>query len=319
MSSIGLIINGKSDRSASVLDDLLYVTKKFSNVCTEVLDGITGLGKAMRGMNAQNVDTLIVAGGDGTVQAVFTDAINNQRFEQAPKYVALPCGMTNVIANDCGLQGAPVRSLDNFLWRLQKGNVSPLKRPLLSVQHEGGGAAPVYGFFFGAGAFCSAVDFSRSKIQANGAKRSLALVSSVASYVTKVAINPERTISPIDMKIHDEDCEEVFCSDDSLRSLYMSTTLSRLGSGIYPFWGKGDGPLSSTVIGYPTDSLIRAALFAVRGKSRPWFQEKGIHSWRSNRQILQFDGRYVFDGEFETADAKRPLILETSHNANFLH
>ena len=121
MSTVGLIINEKSNRSAFVLDDLLYVARRFSSVRTEVLDGVDGLENALIGMNDNHVDTLILAGAaTAPCRRQFTDTINNHRFDHSPRYVALPCGMTNVIANDCGLKGAPASSLDNFLWRREK-------------------------------------------------------------------------------------------------------------------------------------------------------------------------------------------------------
>ena len=51
MTSVGLIINGKSNRSAEVIDDILSVAKRFGDVRTDVLDGVTGLGKSLAGMN----------------------------------------------------------------------------------------------------------------------------------------------------------------------------------------------------------------------------------------------------------------------------
>ncbi|MEL7030084.1 MAG: diacylglycerol kinase family protein, partial [Pseudomonadota bacterium] len=235
MASVGIIINDKSDRSQSVLDELLYVSKRFSNIYTEVLDGVRQLGRVLSDMNRKKVDTLILAGGDGTLQAVFTDAINNRRFDNAPGYVALPCGMTNVIAADCGLQGDPARSLDRFLIRRQKGEVRPLRRSLLSVSTDG--SAPVYGFFLGAGAFCSAVDFSRARVQSKGVKRTVALVASVAGYVAKVAANPAGTIDPIELDVVDPSSDDKRRDASRLRSIYLATTLSKLGGGIYPFWG----------------------------------------------------------------------------------
>ncbi len=314
MTSVGLIINDKSNRSAAVIDDLLHVAHSNDSVRSEVLDGIDGLGNALSSMNASNVDTLIIAGGDGTLQATFTDMINNQRFDLPPHYVALPCGMTNVIAKDCGLKGAPAKSLDNFLWRRQKGEVTPLCRPLLSVSL--GQQDPIHGFVLGAGAFHSAVKFSRSDIQSKGAKRSLALVLSVLSYIMKVATDPNNTFDPVDLKFLDGAPADI--SGDDVRSLFMATTLSKLGSGIFPFWGDGPGAMAATLIDHPIQKVISAALPALRGKERPWFKEYGYRSWRSDQMTLNIDGPFVFDGEIFHADKALPTRLETTHNVKFL-
>jgi hypothetical protein len=314
VSSVGLIINERSDRNQKVIDDLLNVAQRFKTVRTEVLDGVRGLDKALISMNSKGVETLILAGGDGTVQATFTDAINNRRFDRTPHYVALPCGMTNVIANDCGLKGSPATSLDNFLWRRQKGDVKPLRRSLLSV--TAGGGDPVYGFFLGAGAFHSAVQFSRSTIQSKGARRSIALLFSIMSYVFKVAFDPENTIEELDIGFAGNNPNGSF--PNVPQTILMTTTLSKLGSGIFPFWGGGAGAMVTTTIDYPAKRLLSAAPAVLRAKSRPWFEEYGYRSWRSDQLVMRFDGPFVFDGEIFHSDRRFPTVLETSHNADFL-
>lgn len=315
MSSIGIIVNERSDRSPTVIDDILNVARRFKSVRTEVLDGIRGLDKALINMNSNNVDTLILAGGDGTMQAAFTDTINNRRFDHAPHYVALPCGMTNVIANDCGLQGAPAKSLDNFLWRRQKGEVKPIRRSLLSV--TAGGRDPVYGFFLGAGAFHSAVKFSRARIQSKGARRSVALLFSVMGYIYKVAFDPENTIEELDIELVGENADRL--SANMPQTVLMTTTLTKLGAGIFPFWGGGPGAMTTTMIDYPARKILSAAPWVLRAKSRPWFEEYGYRSWRSDRLEMRFDGPFVFDGEFFHSDRRFPTVFETSEKVDFLN
>lgn len=315
MSSVGLIINGKSNRSADVVDDLLHVVKRFGDIRTDVLDGVKGLDKSLIGMSRNNVDTLILAGGDGTMQATFTDSINNRRFERNPHYVALPCGMTNVIANDCGLKGSPASSLDNFLWRRQRGTVQPVRRPLLSVAM--GERDPVYGFFLGAAAFHSAVKFSRESIQSKGAKRSLALITSTLGYILKVATDPNGAVEEVDMEFLEGAAKNAPKRSEQL--LFMTTTLAKLGSGIFPFWGQGTGAMTTTSIEYPAKRILRAALPVLRSQSKPWFEEYGYRSWRSNQMALRFDGPFVFDGEIFEARRNEQTVFSTSHNAKFLN
>lgn len=315
MTSVGLIINGKSNRSAEVIDDILSVAKRFGDVRTDVLDGVTGLGKSLAGMNQSKVDTLILAGGDGTMQAAFTDSINNQRFEKSPHYVALPCGMTNVIANDCGLKGSPASSLDNFLWRRAKGSVQPVRRPLISAAF--GERDPVYGFFLGMAGFHSAVKFSRESVQSKGAKRSLALLASTIGYVAKVAMNPNDTIDEVDMEFVEGVPSNVPARAEQM--LFMVTTLNKLGAGIFPFWGQGDGAMMTTSVGYPAKRILRAAPTILRAKSKPWFEEYGYRSWRADQMTLKFDGPFVFDGEIFESRRDEPTVFSARHNVNFLN
>jgi hypothetical protein len=315
MSAIGLIINERSNRTRSVIDEILSVARRAARMSVEVLDGILGLDKAMIGMSRRGVDTLVLAGGDGTMQAAFTDAINNRRFETAPKFVALPCGMTNVIANDCGLKGSPGPSLDRFLKRREQGAVTPLRRNLLSLAC--GAREPIHGFFFGAGAFHSAVKFSRAQIQTAGAKRAAALAMSVGGYVLKYATDPAARKDAVSVEFSAGGPASGPARSDL--ALYLATTLSKLGSGIYPFWGSGAGAIAATAIEHPVRRILGAAPSVVRGRSLPWFEPYGYRSWRTDRIGASFEAPFVFDGEIFDARGHELLTFGTAHNVDFLH
>lgn len=315
MSTVGLIINHRSDRSAAVMDDILNVAHRFGSVRTQVLDGIEGLDRALIDMNRNNVETLIVGGGDGTLQATFTDIMNNGRFERQPRYVALPCGMTNVIANDCGLKGAPAQSLDNFLWRSQRGDVNPTTRPMIKLSV--GARDPVFGFFFGAGAFHSAVQFSRDKVQSRGVKRAAALVASVLGYTWKVAMNPQDTADALHV---DLESQHVPSGHESAKQrVFVATTLKKLGLGMYPFWGDNTGRMAITAVKQPCARALRAAPFVLLGKPRPWFSRHGYESWNDDKMVAHFDGPFVFDGEIFHAQRSEATVFDCSHNAHFLY
>lgn len=312
--TVGLIINAKSNRSAATAETLLAVARRYPEVRAEVLDGVFGLADAFADLNAHKADTIILAGGDGTIQAALTDAINNNRFEHTPHYALLPCGMTNVIAHDCGLAGKPSESLEKFLKRRRSGDLSHARRSLLTVSPEG--EAPVHGFFLGAGGFHSAVEFSRERVQSKGAKRTLALVASVFSYMVKVAKDPKGTIEPIDFEI-DVPGGPAFAGMP--RTVLMTTTLTKLGAGMFPFWGEGAGAMATTMIDYPIRKMFAAAPAAMRSRSMPWFEEAGYRSWRSDAMNMRFDGPFVFDGEMFTAERTKPIMLGTAHVVDFLN
>ncbi|WP_375206378.1 diacylglycerol kinase family protein [Hyphococcus sp.] len=313
MSTASMIINAKSSRNASLADDLLYVTKRHADIRPYVLERIEDLVPALEDIEKGDSKTLILAGGDGTMQAAITNAINRRRFQTQPDYVALPCGMTNVIANDCGLHGPPATSLDNFLWRRGRGEVSRLERPLIGMQLSDR-QDPIYGFFLGAGLFHTAVQFSRQNVQTMGAKRSLALALSVGGFVLKSAFDNFQGPPPLSAEVKDNG--GAFEQRDL--SFIAMTTLSKLSAGIFPFWGDGADPMSVTAIDYPRRRLLQAALPILRGQSKPWFAEAGYHSWKSREMRLRFDGPVVFDGEiFHTAPGE-DLILKVSEKAAFL-
>ena len=308
-----MIINSRSSRSATLADDLLYVSKRHNDIRPYVLDRIEDLGPALDDIEKGDSNTLILAGGDGTMQAAITSAINRRRFLTQPNYVALPCGMTNVIANDCGLQGPPATSLDNFLWRRDRGEVSRVERPLIGMQLSER-QDPIYGFFLGAGLFHTAVQFSRQNVQKIGATRSLAVALSTVGFVLKCAFDNSDGPAPMTADIKDDDGE--FTHHDL--SMIAMTTLNRLSAGMFPFWGDGDAPMSVTTVDFPRRKLLQAALPALRGQAKPWFDEAGYHSWKSREMRLRFDGPMVFDGEIFHTAPDEDLILKVSEKAAFL-
>lgn len=314
MSGVGLIINERSSRVRSILGDMLHVAKQFPNVHVSVLNGIDGLDRALADFNRAGADTLMVAGGDGTIQAALTDAINMRRFEHDPRYVAVPCGMTNVIAADCGLKGSPIDALDRFLWRRDQGNVRRQMRSVMGVRI--GDRPPVYGFFLGAGAFTTAVKFSRSEIQAKGAKRSLAMGLSIGGAIMNAAFGEKPNEAPLVADLRS--MNSPFDGPQPMTMVLM-TTLRKLVLGINPFWGEGSGALAVTTVGFPATNMLAAAPSVLRGRKQAWFSAAGYESWRTNALDAAFEGVIVFDGEFLTVGAGERVTIETAHDAEFLN
>ena len=315
MSAVGLLINERSSRVSSILGDLLQLARRYPNVRPAVLDGIDGIDRALSDMNRAGVDTVMLAGGDGTIQAAFTDTINMRRFEHTPKYVAVPCGMTNVIAADCGLKGSPVESIDQFLRRRRDGDVRRVRRSLMGLQ-IGVLNAPTYGFFLGAGAFTTAVKFSRDEVQKAGAKRSVAMAISIGGAILKAAFGEEPTEPPMLVDFRSTNCPY---EGPQPMTMALMTTLRRLVLGVNPFWGTGPGALAVTTIGFPATRLLGAAPSVLRGKSEPWFEAAGYQSWRTGSLEAEFEGMLVFDGEFFNVAPGDFISIETTHDAEFLN
>jgi hypothetical protein len=315
VAAVGLIINERSSRVQSILGDLLHVARQFPNVRPSVLNGIEGLDQTLADLNRANVDTVMVAGGDGTIQAAFTDAINMRRFEHTPHYVAVPCGMTNVIAADCGLKGSPIDAIDQFLWRRNQGEVKRQKRALMGVR-IGENTAPIYGFFLGAGAFYTAVKFSRSEIQSKGAQRSLAMGLTIGGAILNAAFSDKPEEPPLVADLRSMNAPLL---GEQPMTMALMTTLRKLVLGVNPFWGAGPGALAITTIGYPAHKMLVAAPSVLRGKFKPWFESAGYRSWRTDNLDADFEGTVVFDGELFPVKRGEQFTIETTHDAEFLN
>ena len=191
----------------------------------------------------------------------------------------------------------------------------PVRRPLLSMRQ--GNQNPVYGFFLGAGGFHSAVQFSRSHIQTAGASRTVGLVLSALGYILKVAFDPNRTFDTVDMEFLENAPPQMVAN--ATRSLFMTTTLTKLVAGVFPFWGEGEGPMATTVVDFPVRRMWSATGGVIYGKPKPWFEEHGYNSWRGNQMAARIEGPLVFDGEIYEADPGQRTLFETSHNVDFLN
>lgn len=312
-SAVGLIINTRSSRNPALSSQLLDVASRHDSVRPYVLDGVDDLPGAVADMARTGVDTVVVGGGDGTTQAALTETFNGRRFDHDPRFVALPCGMTNVIAADCGLQGSPLLSLDNFLWRRTRGEVNALERPLMAVRLTAK-HLPTFGFFLGAGHFYTAVDFSREKVQSIGARRSFALRLSVGAYVLKTALFDRGEEAPVVAKWTKDDGG----SESTPLALLMMTTLHKLTGGIYPFWATGSAPLRITTIVHPPQKLLSAAMPVLSGRGASWLGDAGYASWSQDLVQVKLSAPFVFDGEVYHPHPDEPLTIDTMRRACFL-
>jgi hypothetical protein len=99
----------------------------------------------------RQINTLVINGGDGTVQAALTAIFHKNFFETMPVLAVLrSAGTTSMIAGDIGLKGSRESALQRlFSWaRTKDGRASVMQRPVLRVQVPSE-KEPVYGMFFG--------------------------------------------------------------------------------------------------------------------------------------------------------------------------
>jgi hypothetical protein len=109
----------------------------------------------------QEVNLLVVNGGDGTVQAALTAIFHKNFFETMPVLAVLrSAGTTSMIAGDIRL----------FSWaRTGDGRAAIIQRPALRVQIPAE-TEPVYGMFFGAAAIYQATHFCLKKVHTRGVR-----------------------------------------------------------------------------------------------------------------------------------------------------
>ena len=313
---IGVISNLQSRRNKDAMRDLLELLQDHPQVKHLGFHEISELPDCLREMALAGVTHLVISGGDGTVQAVVSDLINDQPFARVPDLSLLPSGMTNVVARDMGLTGMPIPYLKQLIERIEAGHRGrPAKRSVLTLDLRDDGP-PIHGFLLGALAFYQGTILGRRKVHSMGLHQGLGSNIGLALSALRVmwygpgeksGFVGERVAQTVDGE--DVPPQDLF--------LMVATTLSQILPGIKPFWGDGNGRMNLTTVTYPPQRFTRAALPALRGKPRPWMEDAG---WRSRRaETLECDltSPLVFDGEFLETDGGPGFKLSVGPSLTF--
>jgi diacylglycerol kinase family enzyme len=250
------------------------------------------VGEALAQLAAQGVDTLIISGGDGTIQAVMSCLFAERPFDELPAVVLLPSGTTNMDARDIGVRGRPQRALTHLRRRggPDLSGLTVRERPVLRISH---GSHCLHGFFFGTGLIAEAVDYFQNRIRRWSALGELG--SLLASVRTLVSVLVRRR-EPIPMTLD--------WGDGRPRgggwALVMMTSLERVlfRSRPYHAIGTGDGYL--TAARYP----LRRALTALMRERTAGdeAERRGLCSRRVDSLTLNMNGSYIVDGETYSAN-----------------
>ncbi len=316
MSRIGLISNPKSQQNRRGLA-IIEQAAKGAGIEHRVLGDMTDLLPALQDLAADNIELLVVNGGDGTLQAVLTAVLEDRPFDSLPLLAVLPRGMTNMSADDVGLKGKPDQSLTRLaeLWRSESPTQGIVSRHVLRIEKIPN--SPVQrGMFFGAGGITRAIEYCQTKvhpwrIEADWAS-GLTLMGLLASWMLHGGRSEVVTGQTIHVSLDNaaESSEELL--------LALATTLDRLVMKSRPFWHQKGEPLRYTAIAYPPEHLLRSARKVLYGGNErdlpaPCYTSRGAHSIR-----LRFDGHFTLDGQMFDATADEPLVVSAPDRVDFV-
>jgi diacylglycerol kinase family enzyme len=266
----------------------------------------------------QEVNILVVNGGDGTVQAALTAIFHKKSFETMPVLAVLrSAGTTSMIAGDIGLKGSRERALQRlFSWaRNKEANAKVMQRPVLRVQVPSE-KEPVYGMFFGAGAIYQASHYCHQKIHARGVRGEKAAGAALARFLMAVLLKDRKVISavPITTRVDQNPAEQ------QKYLLVLITTLQRLFLGLHPYWGSEPRPLHYTAVGASPRHFLRSLPSLMRGRqSRHITPDNGYISHNIDEVQLTLDSGFNLDGELYTPDSRLgPVVVANGGHASFL-
>jgi len=257
-----------------------------------------------------DINHILIEGGDGTVRTVMTALLNSYDAKQPlPAISILPSGTTNQIARNVGLK----TSAD--LEKITKGQIKPTVTPLVEILVKGElsyDQNPLYGFLFSTGALPHVSRFAQDKLNGNGVGGGTAVVGAVLKAVTG---NKDALMPPEKHKLCARLNDKILFKHKGPALGSIMTTLPTLMLGLDPFWGNEDGPLRLTWAEANSRKLGRnvAGLWAGRKKDRT---SDGFYSHNIDHLKIRTKAPATLDGDFIDVHNKR-LRVSASRPVTF--
>ena len=121
---IGVITNPASSRMLREIDAFRTEMANHPDLIHREITDITEMTAILQDFQAQGVDLIVLNGGDGTVQAAITSALNDQPYDELPTFTILPGGRTNLTAEAMGTRASAKRGGKAKTLRASAGTMS---------------------------------------------------------------------------------------------------------------------------------------------------------------------------------------------------
>jgi diacylglycerol kinase (ATP) len=318
---IGLLNNLYAGRNDAQVQRLLGFLRRHPDVLHVETNSADVVPEALADLARQEVDLLVINGGDGTLQFALTEILANNAFDgRVPMIAPLRGGRTNMSAVDLGALKDPVRGFAALIEDVENGRLQDriVPRRVLCVDDAIRRQAQ-YGMFFGLGVIHRAIGLNHDLFEndraagiqgAVGASMVTAsLMGRLAAGDTNGILQPDKVQVLIDGEFHER--SEFF--------LLIASALDRLFSRMKPFWGDGSGGVQFTSIASDAHRVPRSFLGILRGKPLPFVTEaNGYTSCNANRVALRLDCGFTVDGELFDPVPGRQLEISADHTLQFV-
>lgn len=321
---IGVVNNLRAGKSQEQVSRMLGFLRSHPDVLHVETEHAGVMPEALAELARQEVDLLVVNGGDGTLQYVLTEILGTGAFgDRVPLVAPLRAGRTNMSAMDLGADKDPLRGLEALIDCAEDGRIAERVEPrrVLRVSYGYGiERAAQYGMFFGAGIIKRAIELNHRLFDEEGQRNTLEGVPG-ATLVTAGLIG--RMMTGDHTGILTPDKVQILLDDEAVDQgefhLVMASTLSRLFSRMRPFWGQGPGGVRFTSIAAPCENFGKAAAGLLRGKPSSWVTpETGYTSRNVDRAELRMSCGFTVDGELWQPDPDRSIALSAERVVHFV-
>lgn len=225
-------LSGKNKRGG--FDKFAHLIQKYPAITHFVVSQANEILDALAVCKQQQVQIIIVNGGDGTLQLLLTFLRNDEQQYYNPKILLLRAGTTSMNYGDVGCRGSHKSILNKLMQSANSGleafkevERSSIRICLLKEKRS------ICGMFFGAGAIHSGILYCRQNLHTKGMRGefgpSLAMLRYFFDWV--FAGKLVKPVKAIIYRDNDKKIEGVF-------TVLVSTSLHRLLMGVFPFWAK---------------------------------------------------------------------------------
>ena len=294
---IAVLNNLRVGRSDATVSRVLSLLRSYPDVMHIETESAHALPEALAEIARQNVNLLVVNGGDGTLQFTLTEILGGAEFERIPLIAPLRGGRTNMTALDVGARANPAKGLRGLLEDVRAGNLAHriVARPVLRLEAHKSRYLQ-YGMFFGAGMIHRAIALTHDLFPTGRSQGSFGAGLVTAGLILRACMRDRSGVLTPDKIQILLDRREVPHGEFYL---VIASSLRRLFLRMNPFWDDGPGGVRFTSIATSANRVRSAALGILRGKPKPFVKpEHGFTSSNSERVELRLDCGFTVDGEF---------------------
>ena len=324
---IGVVNNLRAGKSQEQVNRMLGFLSSHPDVLHVETDNAGVMPEALADLARQEVDLLVINGGDGTLQYVLTEILGSRAFgDRVPLVAPLRAGRTNMSAMDLAADRDPLRGLAELIACAEDGRIAERVEPrrVLRVSYghgtHGSQRPAQYGMFFGAGLIKRAIELNHKLFDQDSQR---AIVEGVPGATLVTAGLLGRMITGDKSGILAPDKVQILLDgqpiDQGEFHLVIASTLSRLFARMRPFYGQGPGGVRFTSIASPCERVGAAAIGILRGKPATWVTpDAGYTSRNVERAELRMNCGFTVDGELWEPDSDRSIALTAERVVHFV-
>ncbi len=316
---IGLLNNLRAGRSADRVSRLLRFLKGHPDVVSVETDSSMAVPEALSELARQDVELLVINGGDGTLQHALTEILGHRAFEdRVPLIAPLRGGRTNMSALDLGAHRDPVKGMAALIGAAREGTLDEriTRREVLRVQY-GADNRFLYGMFFGGGMIYKAIELNHRLFEQKARTQGV-----VGATLVTAGLLARACMGSVDGILQPNKVQILLDGEPVSTGEFLmiiSTSLHRLFAGMRPFWGTGSGGVRFTAITSNAERFPAAAPGILRGKPRPFASEEAGYLSRNVKCAeMRFDCGFTVDGELVRPEPGCVVTLTAGDGVHFV-